>query len=72
MPGVTVLCGHVCKPQAFARRSESAEIVRDSVNDTLLDDTIEGTDKKAATVLSNNVTKWLAVIIMHAYMLLTI
>ena len=49
---------------------ESAEIVRDSVND-ILDDTLEGTDRKAATVLSNNVTKWLAVIIMHAYMLLT-
>ena len=49
---------------------ESAEIVRDSVND-ILDDTLEGTDRKAATVLSNNVTKWLAVLIMHAYMLLT-
>ena len=47
---------------------ESAEIVRDSVNDTL-DDTLEGTDRKAATVLSNNDTKWLAVLIMHAYML---
>ena len=67
---VTVSCGHVCNSQAFARPSESAEIVRDSVNDTL-QETLEGTGSKAATVLSNNVTKWLAVLIMHAYMLLT-
>ena len=71
MPRVTISCGHVCNSQAFARPSESAEIVGDSVFDTL-DDTLEGTVKKAATVLSNNVTKWLAFNLMHAYMILTI
>ena len=71
---MTVPCGHVCNSQAFINRwsgsAQFVEIVRDNANDTL-ETSREGTVHKAATVATNDVTKWLAVqMIIHAYMLL--